>query len=100
MVKGKIPGITTLASTNALNAVENKLLNVSNLVKKSDYNTRINEIKNKISDPTHDKYITAPKFNTLTAKDFATRLTQATLDSKDDISNFVKKTDLDNKLKL
>ena len=25
-VKGKIPGITNLASTNALNAVENKLL--------------------------------------------------------------------------
>ena len=35
-VKNKIPNITNLATTNALTAVEIKILNVSNLVKKTD----------------------------------------------------------------
>ena len=38
-VKGEIPNITNLATTTALTAVENKIPNVSNLVKKTDYNT-------------------------------------------------------------
>ena len=38
-VKTKIPNITNLATTVALTAVENKVPNVSNLVKKPDYNT-------------------------------------------------------------
>ena len=33
-VKGKIPSITNLASTSALTPVENKILNVSNLIQK------------------------------------------------------------------
>ena len=37
-VKGEIPNITNLATTSALTAVENKILSVSNLVKKTDYN--------------------------------------------------------------
>ena len=36
---------TNLATTTALNAVENKMSNSSNLVKKPDYNIRINEIE-------------------------------------------------------
>ena len=35
MLKGKICNITNLASTTALTAVENKIPNVSNLVKKN-----------------------------------------------------------------
>ena len=36
----------------------------SNLVKKTDYNTKISEIENKITtDHDHDKYITIPEFN-------------------------------------
>ena len=31
--------------------------NVSNLVKKTDYNTKINEIEKKITDQSQDKYI-------------------------------------------
>ena len=55
MVKNKIPNITNLATTTALTAVENKIPNVSNFVKKSDYNTQISEIENKIStDYGHD----------------------------------------------
>ena len=37
-VKGEIPSINNLATTTALTAVENKIPDVSNLVKKTDYN--------------------------------------------------------------
>ena len=47
----------------------------------------------------HDKYITTQEFNKLTAGDFTARLAQANLASKNDIANFVKKTDFDNKLR-
>ena len=59
MVKGKMPNITNWASTTALTAVENKILNVSNLVKKMT-NTKLNETAKKTSDHDHDKYITTP----------------------------------------
>ena len=73
----KILNITNLTSTTALTAAENKIPNVSNLVKKSDYNTKISEIENKITtDHDHDKYITTQEFNTLTAEDFTARLAQ------------------------
>ena len=45
-IKGEIPNITNLATNTAFTAVENKIPNVSNLVKKADYNTKICEIKN------------------------------------------------------
>ena len=51
----------------------------------------------KITDHDHDKYITAPEFNKLTAQHFAARSTQANLSSKNNIANFVKKTDFDDK---
>ena len=99
-VKGEIPNITNLAITNGLTAVENKTPNVSNLVEKADYNTKISEIENKITDHDHsNKYITTPEFNKLTAENFAARLKQTNLASKSDIVNFVKKTDFDNELK-
>ena len=43
--------------------------------------------------------ITTPEFNKLTAENVAARLAQANLASKNNIANFIKKTDLDNKLK-
>ena len=42
--------------------------NVSNLVKKVDYNTKINEIEGKIDNHNHDKYVTTSEFNNSTAK--------------------------------
>ena len=45
-IKGEIPNITNLATNTAFTAVENKIPNVSNLNKKTDYNTKICEIKN------------------------------------------------------
>ena len=50
-------------------------------------NTKICEVENKI--PNHNKYITTPEFNKLTAELFAARLKQA---------NLVTKTDFDNRL--
>ena len=72
-VKGEIPNITSLATTNALTAVENKIHNISNLVIKTDYNTKINEIGKKTTDHDHDRCITTPEFNRLTAENFAGR---------------------------
>ena len=53
----------------------------------------------KITDHHHDKYITTPEFNKLTAENFAARLKQINLATKSDIDNFVKKTDFGNKLR-
>ena len=89
-----MPNVTNLDSTTAFTTVENKMPNVSNLVKKTDYNTKIIEIEKKISDHGLDKYIATPEFNNLTAENFAARLAQANLARKSDITNFVKKADL------
>ena len=50
---------------------------------------RLVKLKKKFTDHTHDKYITTPEFNKLTAENFAERLKQA---------NFITKTDFDNKM--
>ena len=36
---------------------------VSNLAQKTDYNTKVTEIENKLSDHNHDKYIDTSEFN-------------------------------------
>ena len=55
----RIPNITNLATIAALTVVENKIPNVSNLVKKADYNRKISGIESNITiDHDHDKYIT------------------------------------------
>ena len=60
MLRSKILRIKylILLATNALTAVKNKIPNVSNLVKKPDYYTKISDIQNKITtDYDHNKYI-------------------------------------------
>ena len=59
------------------------------LLKKTDYDTKVNEIEQKIIDHNHDKYITTPEFDRITAENSGARLAQA---------NLVTKTDFDNKL--
>ena len=54
--------------------VENKIQNISNLVTKADYNTKISEIEKKVIDHNQDKYITTPEFNSLAARVFNARL--------------------------
>ena len=59
-------------------------------MKKTDYDTKISEIENKVSDHNHDKYITTPDFNNILApRVFTARLARA---------NLVTKTDFDAKL--
>ena len=73
-VKGEIPSITNLVTTATLISVENKISNVSNLVKKNDYNTKINEIEKKITDHDHNTYITTSEVNKFTVEIFDLRL--------------------------
>ena len=64
-----LTNLTNFATNTAFTAVENKIPNVGNLVKETDYNTKISEMENKITaDQGHDKYITAAEFNKLTAE--------------------------------
>ena len=53
-IEGKIPSISGLATNSALNAVENKMPDVSSLVKKkTDTSTKISDIENKIVNHSH-----------------------------------------------
>ena len=81
--------ISNLATKTALNTVENKIPDVSNLVKKTYYDTKVTEIENKLNNHNHDKYIDTQEFNKLAADVFNARLSQA---------NLVAKTDFDDKL--
>ena len=85
-----------MATKTAINAVENKIPSVNNLV--TDYNTKINETE-KNTDHDHDKYITTLEFNKLTSENIAARLKQKNVASLSDIANFVNKTDFDKKKK-
>ena len=86
---GKIPDIDNLATKAALNNVKNKIPHVSNLVKKTDYSTKVAEIENELNNHNHDKYIDTPEFNKLAADAFDARLAQ---------ENLATKTDFDDKL--
>ena len=70
-----------------VNAIQT--IDTSNLVKKAECKTKIDEIKNRI--PNHDEYITTQEFNKLMTKNFGTRLKKVILASKDDIDDSVKR---------
>ena len=88
-LENKIPDISNLATKIALTTVENKIPGVRNLVKKTDYNTKITEIENKLTNHNHDKYIYTSEFNKLATDVFNARITQA---------NLIAKTDFDSRL--
>ena len=46
--------------------LKKKISSVSNLVKKTDCNTKVDEIEWKITDYNHNKCITTPEFNKCT----------------------------------
>ena len=96
-VNKEIPGTANLATAASLNAKKNeiktKIHNVTNLATA----IALTAVENKI--PNHNKYITAPEFNTLAAQNYTSRLAQANLASKNDIANFVKKRYFDDALK-
>ena len=59
------------------------------LLKKTDYDTKVTEIENKLNNHNHDQYIDTQEFNKLAADVFNVRIAQA---------NLITKTDVDNKL--
>ena len=65
------------------------IADVNSLVKKTDYNTKVTEIENKLNNHNHDKYIDTLEFNKLTGDDFNARIAKA---------NLITKTDFDAKL--
>ena len=69
-----------------MTAVENKIPDVNNLVKKTDYDAKISEIEKKVTDHDHVKDVNISEFNNLTAKSFAARLVQANLVTKTDFA--------------
>ena len=66
------------------------------MVKKTDYNTKVTEIENKLNNHNHDKYIDTQEFNKLAADVFNARLAQANLVTKTTFDNTV--SSLDNKI--
>ena len=64
-VKAEIPSISGSVKSSALTAVENKIPNASNLVKKLTMRQNLMNL-NKSIDHKHDKYITTQEFNKLT----------------------------------
>ena len=80
----KIPSIGGLAINSELNAIGNKIPDVSSLVKKTDQDTKIYEMENEVTCHDHDKYITTPDLNKITAEIFAPRLEQVNLVTKTD----------------
>ena len=78
-------------TNSALTAVKNKIPDVSSLVKKADYSTKISEIEKKVNNYNHNKYITTPEFNNLAANVFKARLAAQT--------DLIRKPDFDSRLK-
>ena len=58
-------------------------------MKKTEYDAKILDIENKVTNHDHDEYITTSEFNKLTTENFKARLAQV---------NLVTKTDFDTKL--
>ena len=71
---------------NVIQAVD-----ANNLVKKTDYETKISEIEKKILGHDYPKYIITQEFNNSTVDNFVLRLAPAKLATKDDIADFFKK---------
>ena len=67
-LENKIPDSSNLATKTALTALENEIPCVSNFVKKkTEYNTKVTEIENKLKNHNHEKYIDTSVFNKLAA---------------------------------
>ena len=90
MIEGKIPSITGLATTSTLNAVENKILNVSEIVHKTGYDADISHI--------NTKYFTASESNKFRGEIVNAKIKMRVVGKYDDISWFINNSDLDKKI--
>ena len=77
-IERKIPTISGLADKSAVKSKKKK----KKRKKRKAYNAKINEIRKKIIDQNHDKYITTLEFNEFTAEIFATRSALTNFDTK------------------
>ena len=85
----KLPKTTNLVTVTALTAIENKLSNVTDLVKKTDYSIKISKIEKKVTtDHDHDKYIATQEL--ILTTNLVVRSAQSNLRSKCDIADFIK----------
>ena len=66
---------------------------MSTLVKKADYDTKMDGTEKKLDDHHGNKYITTQKINRVRVENFEARLKQANLTAKAAIAHYVKKTD-------
>ena len=60
----------------------NQIPDVSSLVKKTIYDTKISELEKKLTAHNHDKYITTPEFNNMATSVFNASLAQEYLKKK------------------
>ena len=84
-IESKIPSITELPTTTALNAVKNKIPNASDLVKKTDYDAKILDIESKY-------------YNKFTNEIIIAKIKGKELVDKYDISRFIDNSDLGKKI--
>ena len=66
-----------------------KLLILLIQLKKRPITQKLVKLKRKYLSLKHNKYITTPEFNKLTAENFAARLKQANLASQNDTADFI-----------
>ena len=81
-IESKILSISELSTNSALTVVENKIPDVSSLVKtkKTNCGTKISEIEKKVTDHDHDKYITTSE---LTAKKLCCKISTSKFTNRD-----------------
>ena len=90
-IEGKIPRISRLATNVGLTAVENKIPDINNLVKKKkEYDANITKIES--------KYVTTTDYNKCTKNIVDNNIKSKNLVDKFDIAEFINNTDLDQKL--
>ena len=92
-IECKVPSITGLVTTSPLTAVENKIPDVSKLVKKkAEYDTKTSE--------SESKYLTTADYNKCTRNSVANQIKSKNVVDKSDMSRFIKNADLDKKLAI
>ena len=90
-IECKITSITFLATTAAFTAVENKIPDDSDTVKKAEYDGKIKYIES--------KYFTTSDYSKFTDHAFGAKIENKELVNKSDISGFINNSDLNKKIK-
>ena len=90
-IEGNIPSISGLATTAALTAIENKIPDISNqLKKKTDYDAKTSDIES--------KHFTTADYNKFTSQRLDANIRQKELVDKSAITKFTNNGDLNKKV--